>query len=328
MEPPLDGKTDGNRLFLPTLPLQESKRLAMKHGCELAIPNDAGIGNILMYTRLVEELAMRIGRPLKLLTAPLKPAVGIAAGEIPYPLWVSNPFVQEIVDADAIDPAIMLSVNAERDNLCQFSHMITNICSQYGITPRVLRPRIFLSEEECRQALFRLADLPRPILCIHPHGSSSPAKGHPWHEIEWQQLLEEISPEASVIEVGLHLREEKKLATRRYSTTIRQMMALVWASDVFLGFDSSVAHVATAFEKPAMVLWDPIRKTQIEERWQAGFGPASLSRWSYPQNRNVMLLGEHDHEIRRLALIWIRETCRSLRTQNELVSANRHTTMR
>lgn len=314
MEPIFDGNIDGNRLFSPTPPLVESRRLAREHGCDLAIPNDAGVGNILMYTRVVEEVAMRLGRPLALLTAPLKPEIGTVGNEVPYPLWLSNPFVKRIVNANAIDPSIMTTINAERDNLCQFSHMISNICAQYGIVPRTLRPRIFLSEEECRQALLQLESLSRPILCIHPYGTSSPEKGHPWYEDEWLRLLNELSPNVSVIEVGLDSVEGKNLPTWRSATTIRQMMALVWASDLFLGFDSSVAHIATAFEKPAMVLWDPIRKVRIEERWQSGFGPAALSRWSYPQNRNVMLLGERDGEIRKLALAWIKDICRSMRT--------------
>jgi len=314
MEPVVNEGIDGNRLFLPTPPLLGSRRLALEHWCDLAIPNDAGIGNILMYTRVVEEVAMHAGHPLTLLTAPLKPAIGTIDDEIAYPLWLSNPFVNKIVNADDIDEAIMKTINSERDNLCQFGHMITNICVEYGVTQRVLRPSLFLSEDECKQALYSLAKLPRPILCIHPHGTSSPKKNHPWYEDEWIRLLHDLPTDISVIEVGLHTLEKKNLPTWRHPTTIRQMMALVWASDLFLGFDSSVAHIATAFNKPSMVLWDHIRKIEIEERWQSGFGPAALSRWSYQQNRNLMLLGEQRGEIRRLAITWIKDTCRSMRS--------------
>jgi hypothetical protein len=55
-EPPNDG-VDGARCFLPTPPLQQTKLLAERYGCDIAIPTDAGIGNILMYTRTVEDLS-------------------------------------------------------------------------------------------------------------------------------------------------------------------------------------------------------------------------------------------------------------------------------
>jgi hypothetical protein len=83
------------------------------------------------------------------------------------------------------------------------------------------------------------------------------------------------------------------------------MMALVWASDLFIGFDSSIAHIATAFELPALVLWEPLRKVEIEERWQSGFAPAALSRWSYPQNRNLMILGDRGDTIINSVTDWL-----------------------
>jgi hypothetical protein len=117
----------------------------------------------------------------------------------------------------------------------------------------------------------------------------------------------------SVVEVGMHGKENKGLATTRFRTTLREMMALVWASDMFLGFDSSVAHIATAFGKPAMVLWDPIRKTEIDV--EPGMAPVAFARWSYPQNKNLMLLGDPDGEIRRIAINWIQDVSRSIGTQ-------------
>jgi hypothetical protein len=86
----------------------------------------------------------------------------------------------------------------------------------------------------------------------------------------------------------------------------------VWASDLFVGFDSSVAHVATAFELPALVLWDPIRKVEIEEQWQTGFAAAALARWSYPQNRNLVILGDRDNTILNLVEVWVRTTLKLL----------------
>ncbi len=57
MAPTSDDRRDGHHLFLETTPLQETKRLAAAYKCDIGIPNDAGIGNILMYTRVVDDLA-------------------------------------------------------------------------------------------------------------------------------------------------------------------------------------------------------------------------------------------------------------------------------
>lgn len=287
--------------------------LANGYGCDIAVPNVTGIGDVLMYTRVVEELAMKHGRPLNILTGRITPVdVGTVENEVPYPIWKGNPWVNEIVDAAEIAPGVLDAINAAHEKHCQFGHMIANICAEYGVAPRTLRPSLYLTEAECREALLRLANIPRPILCIHPYGTSSPRESHPWHRREWIQLISELPKGLSVVEVGLHHKENKLLPTFKFPTTLREMMAIIWASDIFLGFDSSAAHIATAFSKPVMVLWDPIRKNEIDERIQAGFGPAAFSRWSYPQNTNLMLLGETNGEIRRLVLNWIERTRQSI----------------
>ena len=86
------------------------------------------------------------------------------------------------------------------------------------------------------------------------------------------------------------------------------------ASDLFIGFDSSVAHIATAFELPALVLWEPVLKVEIEESKQAGFSTAALSRWGYPQNRNLMLLGDRDDTIVNIIADWANNVVKSLCT--------------
>jgi hypothetical protein len=289
-----------------------------EHGGDIAVPNVTGIGDVLMYTRLVEELAFREGRPLDLLTGPIRPIddVGTIEGEEPFPIWRGNPCVNQIVNLEAIAPDSLDQVNRAHERHCHFGHIIANICAEYGIVPRVVRPVVYLSESECRTALRTLRELPRPILCVHPYGTSSPRPGHRWYRDEWVQLVEEMPRGISVMEVGLAGKDEKGLPSRRFRTTLREMMALVWASDFFIGFDSAVAHVATAFGKPALVLWDPVRKTEIDDRIQPGLGPAAFARWSYPQNTNLMLLGETDGEIRRVVLAWVANQCALIGTQS------------
>jgi hypothetical protein len=310
---PKDEGIDGQRCFLESSPLEETKRLAARYGCDIGIPNDAGIGNILMYTRVVEELAKLKGRPIKILTGRLNPAVGVIESEEPFPLWRNNPFVEAVVDADSIDSQIMPAINRERDNLCQFSHMIENIAFHYGVRPRHLRPSLYLSKQEQLRALKKLRGFRRPVVCLHPHGTSSPLPGHPWYEDNWFKLIDKFKDKVTFLEIFKEGAETKNFETVKFKTKIREMISLVWASDLFVGFDSSIAHVATAFELPAIVLWEPLRKIEIEERWQSGFAPAALTRWSYPQNRNLMLLGDRDDAILGQVADWLDGRLRLLR---------------
>jgi len=312
MADPLEPAVDGARLLLPTPPFVGTKQLAAQYGCDIGIANDAGIGNVLVYTRTVDDLACKLGRRVSLLTAPLAPPVGIMPGDDGFAIWRNNPYVDRIVNAEEIDRAIMSVINRERDNMAHFGHMIENIAYYYGIRPRILRPSLYLTKDECAWALNALRDLPRPVICLHPHSNSGPLPGAPWHLDKWRSLIPRLEEGASLFEVRLHTLEDKSLGLTSFPTTLRQMFALVWASDLVVCFDSAIAHVATSFERPAIVLWDPTRKVTHEERCQRGFALAILSRWSYPQNTNVVLLGGHDDELVEIIVRHARERLGSL----------------
>jgi ADP-heptose:LPS heptosyltransferase len=101
----------------------------------------------------------------------------------------------------------------------------------------------------------------------------------------------------SFFQIGNDNGTQKPLPVFSPVTTTRQIMALIWASDVYIGFDSGTSHIATALEVPALVLWDAVRKVELEEDKNRGFSTAMMSRWAYPQNKNLMLLGERRGEI-------------------------------
>ena len=119
----------------------------------------------------------------------------------------------------------------------------------------------------------------------------------PWYLDKWKELVTRHERSLGFIQVGKSGFDTKDIGIPCPKTTIRQTMSLIWVSDIFVGFDSALAHIATAFQKPTAVLWDIVRKNDIEEPFQKGFGPSALTRWSYPQNRNLMMLGEREDEI-------------------------------
>jgi Glycosyltransferase family 9 (heptosyltransferase) len=301
--------------FLDSDPFVFSMRYAMEHGCDLAVPGEIGIGSLVCYTRLVEEFALREGRSIRLLTVPLDCSEDErrSEGEGDYPLWDGNPFVETIVNADLIDPEISGNLSAEMDNFCQARHEIENLCAPYGLRPRALRGSLFLSREEMQWGLGELSDLKRPVVCLCPYGRSSSLPGSPWHLKRWMELIEALDGVAGLYQIGNDSFEQKPLPIFTPKTTIRKIVALLWASDLYIGFDTGPSHIATALAKPAVVLWDAVRKAPLEEAKQAGFSIAHMSRWAYPQNRNLVILGEKEREVLDGCLEFVFETVASFK---------------
>lgn len=299
------------RRFLDTPPFYYAKRYAKENGCDLAIPNATGIGNIIAFTRLVEEYALLLGRSLRILTGPINPWVGVVERELKYPIWLNNPFVSTIVDADEIDHQIMEKVVLEQDNYCQFGHVMENICHCYGLKPRELRPSLFLSVEEMTWGLDTLSGLKRPIVCLHPAGKSSSTPESPWYVENWLRIIDALKDRVSFVHMQKFNSDHKELGVYSPETTLREAMSIIWAADMFLGFDSGLSHMATAFEKPALVLWDAVRKSEIEYAKHPGFASATMRRWSYPQNKNLLILEEKNDEVFALCCDYILEVASS-----------------
>jgi hypothetical protein len=249
------------------------------------------------FTRLVEDYARKIGRPVSLLTAPLALKYGSHAGDGAYPVWENNPFVDEIINSDLLDLAIMKEVAVEKDNHFQFAHVIYNVGAAYGVPPRIIRPSLFPTSEELKWALSMFRDIPRPVVCLSSSGGSMTPKNFPWHFERWLELIERSKSKCGLVQIGRRDHNFKSLPIPFFDTSIRQAFALICACDGFIGFDSGLAHVAAAFSRPSAILWDAVHKAAREERKEPGFAFAAMSRWGYPFNRNVLILGERDREV-------------------------------
>lgn len=287
-------------------PFERARHHAARQGCDVAIPCYLGIGSLVCFTSLVEAMARSLGRPLRMLHGPGTPAYGRHPDEAPYPLWEQNPYLDQIVDADTIDGQIMRQVSREMDNFCQLGHVIEGICTAYGLRPGRLAGSLFLSLEEQRWALDQLAHLRRPVVFLCPYGRSSSPEGSPWYLEKWLRLIERLEGQVGFV----HSEREghrKPLPIPGLSVTLRQSLALIWASDLYVGFDTGPAHIATAFGRPSVVLWDALEKTPLEDAKQPGFGIAHMSRWAYPQNRNLVILHERHDEVLEAVVGFVRE---------------------
>jgi len=295
--------------FLASDPFARAREHADRYRCDLAVPSYLGLGSQICYTPLAEALARRLGRPLRLLTGPTDSAYGRhPEEELTFPVWENNPFIAEIVDAEEIDPHILEELSEEMDNYCHFGHVIENICAPYGVRPRRLAGSLYLTAAEMRWGLATLSHLKRPVVCLCPYGRSSSPPGSPWHLDRWLELIDALSAEAGLFQTGHDNFRTKKLPVLSPPSTVRQAMALIWASDLYVGFDTGPGHIATAFALPAAVLWDAPRKTRQQDPHRLGFNIAHISRWAYPQNRNLVILHERHGEVLQGCIDFVRET--------------------
>nr|WP_320051238.1 glycosyltransferase family 9 protein [uncultured Desulfuromonas sp.] len=288
-----------------------SKSFAARYGADLAIPNcqGSGVGNALVYTRLVEEWARHLGRPVKIITAPLAPSVGCVVNEDPFAIWRNNPFVWKILDGEEIDPAGFRLVDQERKTLIQVNHIIENICFAYGLKPRRLQPSIFLTQNEIQWALNETRELKRPLVCLHPGGTSGSKPGAPWHHTYWHHLIEKFNRIAGFFQIGRPEFGDQDLELAHPGKTLRELMALISISDVFIGFDSSPMNIATGLEKPVIALFDMKQKYDCESRYDELNIPSVMLRWAYPQNHNFGLM-PNDNGDAALAFV-----CHALKTE-------------
>jgi hypothetical protein len=287
-----------------TIVLPLTKAYAKANKSDLAIPacRGSGLGNAIVYTRLVEEWARSRGRPAIIITAPLQPKVGRVLEEDSFAIWRNNPFIATILNAEEIDPEGYAAVDEERRSLIQLNHVIENICFAYGLRPRRLQASLFLSHGEMQWAMKETSHLSRPLVCLHPGGNTQSLPGTPWHGTMWHALVERMSKEASFFQVGRTEFGDQDLGLDNPGCTIREAMALIWASDAFVGFDSGPMTIATAFEKPTITLFDMSRKCEAEACYGSTHVPSVMLRWAYPQNRNIALM-ENDNGAAALAAV-------------------------
>ena len=191
-------------LGLPPLADNKAEGIAIKPMQSIEVETKKGrlrpvwlaLGSLVCYTRLVEEFALQKGSPVKILCASdiiKNPKEPDDPGEDWNTIiWQNNPYVEEIIDANKLDPAIMNAINPEFDNFCQSRHEIINLCAPYNLRPRQLRGSLFLSFEEMQWGLRSLRDLKRPVICLCPYGTSSSLPESPWYLDKWLLLVETL----------------------------------------------------------------------------------------------------------------------------------------
>lgn len=274
--------------FLASDSFQWSRRYAQQHVCDLTVPNGPALGDALVFTRLVADLGRRKGRGLRLLTSGLALDYELLPGEDPLAIWKNHPFVASIKDANLHDPLIMRRAQEEKDNFPHFDHVILGIGAAYGVPASARKPAIFLTNAEMTWALEALANFRRPLLCLHRGGTIQPVSAKLREQL-WARVIEQLGQDFGLFQIGRLDVDGERPGPPMQTSSIRQMFALIWAADGFVGFDSGPTHVAAALDRPSIVLWDAVGRTPLEESKEPGFAFTNLVRWSYPQNENIVV---------------------------------------
>jgi len=131
------------------------------------------------------------------------------------------------------------------------------------------RCQIFLTDCEQEWGAAQLAAHPNPVV-LHAWCHQTVGKKN-WSRAKWEAVVHDL-PDCTFIQVG-RATEPPVHGTidLRGKTTLRQSFALVSQAKAFVGVDSAMAHAASAFGTPGVVL----------------FGPSSSSAFGHPLHANI-----------------------------------------
>jgi ADP-heptose:LPS heptosyltransferase len=147
-----------------------------------------------------------------------------------------------------------------------------------GLAPgRNQEPRLVLTSAERSRAQERLAGTPSPRIVVHPGGFSTRRwrAGHYWNLV--QRIVEE---EFGAILIGSAAEAETfqkdKPAGQRPpdgvldlmgKVGLRDLMAVIAASDLLVSGSSGPTHLAAGLGRPVVSIYDP-RRSQLPIRWR------------------------------------------------------------
>ncbi len=137
-------------------------------------------------------------------------------------------------------------------------------CHLYGVPFHGDTPKIYLSENEEKEAIDFLKTFPRPVIAIHPAGGRllhdpriqiTPNKD--WFVENWATLTRELSKDYDIVQLGGQFEEEIPYVTTYLmgATSLRQTASLLKNCLTFISIDSFVGHCGAAVGKQGVVLF-------------------------------------------------------------------------
>lgn len=144
-----------------------------------------------------------------------------------------------------------------------------NVCQRYAdllcaepVNPLLLKPRIFLTNEEKNTAKNIISELfpdkTKKIIAVHPFATHD-AKTLPLHR--WQEICEALGKEYQILLVGKgDLSQPLPGQSFINKTDLRELCALLSACSLLITGDSGPMHLANAADTPLLALFGPTTK--------------------------------------------------------------------
>ncbi|TAJ08949.1 MAG: glycosyltransferase family 9 protein [Nitrospirae bacterium] len=147
-----------------------------------------------------------------------------------------------------------------------------------GLEPgELIRPQLFLTDDERQEAAAKLKAIPSPCIVVHPGGFSS----RQWKLQHYLDLTQRLVKEGYGVvlsgsqterdrfreETGWRGSAHGSILDVMGTVTLRQLMAIIGASQSLVSGSTGPAHIAAGLGVPTVSLFDP-RRNQLPTRWQ------------------------------------------------------------
>lgn len=234
------------------------------------------LGDDLLCTAVLREARQR-GQPFAMMTA--RPELFLGNSDPERLIPVDDDFAAGLrrLGKQVVKPYYVGTHRTDpaRDVL-PTRHIIAEMCAQAGLTGEVaLRPYLHLTEEE-RAAGRRF---PRQV-AIHSTGlgAAIPYPAKEWGPSRFADVARQLAPEVKLIQLGAAGDPPIPVdLDLRGKTRLREAAAVLAASEVFIGLEGFLAHLARAVDCPSAIVMG---------------GRAPMGIFSYVANRNFVTTPE------------------------------------
>jgi ADP-heptose:LPS heptosyltransferase len=159
-------------------------------------------------------------------------------------------------------------------------NIISHNLGRIGIDDHEYRAKFYLSEEERKWAKQLMEVFPKPVIAICTRSKESVKN---WPLDHWVELIDSISPDSSIIQLG----DDKEPVLENVARfagkhTMRESAALLSQANFFIGPDSLLMHIAKGLGIKSIIIFGGSRPTDCfgyEENINLATAPECSPCW-------------------------------------------------